>query len=110
MAARLVTGVFFQPSKAAAAALTAARASSAEEAWKRPTTSRVSAGLMSRKVWPLALGRQSPSMQLRKVAGGAVVMAGLQGSEGVDKNTVYHRRAQESSRPVSVSSDRWVEF
>jgi len=53
-----------QPSNAAAAASTAARASAGPEAWKRPTMSRVSAGLTSSKVLRVVLARSSPPMRL----------------------------------------------
>jgi hypothetical protein len=60
--ARFVMGVFFQPANAAAAASTAAWASSFEEAWKRPTISRVSAGFTSSNVFFVRLETHSPSM------------------------------------------------
>jgi hypothetical protein len=53
--ARWLMGVLRQPSKAAAAAPTAASATAQAEAWKRPRFSRVSAGLMLSNVRPLRL-------------------------------------------------------
>ena len=47
------------------AAWTAASTSEASESCRRPTTSRVSAGLMFSKVRPLRDARHSPSMKLR---------------------------------------------
>ncbi|SOZ27985.1 exported hypothetical protein [Cupriavidus taiwanensis] len=65
MAARLPTGVFLQPAKAAAAAATAACASTADDAWKRPTMSAVSAGLTLSKVRPDWQAVHSPSIWFR---------------------------------------------
>jgi len=53
----------------------AAAASAAFEAWKRPTTSRVSAGLTLSKVRPVTLSHHSPPMKLPWVVGAAAPVA-----------------------------------
>ena len=63
LVARFVTGVARQLAKAAAAASTAAFASSADDDWKRPTRSRISAGFVFSNVRPVRLAAHSPAMQ-----------------------------------------------
>ncbi|MNV38321.1 hypothetical protein D3C71_1298680 [compost metagenome] len=67
MAARFEIGMSRQAAKAASAACTARRASSASDTGKLPTMSLVSAGLMLGAVRPVALGTQAPPIWFMKV-------------------------------------------
>ena len=64
---RLGAGVRRHIGKAVSAALMAIATSAAVPCWKRPTTSRVSAGFRDSKVAPDAESTHSPAMKWRKV-------------------------------------------
>ncbi len=70
---RLGAGVAFQAGRAASAARIAITTSAAEPAWKRPTTSRISAGFTLSNVAPETPSTQRPAMNSWYVAGGAAV-------------------------------------
>jgi hypothetical protein len=57
--------------------LIAIATSAAVPSWKRPTTSRVSAGLWLSNVWPPIDGHHSPAMKLWKVGVSVVVVPAL---------------------------------
>src|SRR5689334_6841538 len=72
---RFGAGVAFQRGSAISAALTAIATSAAVPCWKRPMTSRRSAGLRLSKVAPETLSTHSPAMNSWWVFGGAPVGA-----------------------------------